>query len=263
MLYDSEGNPLKPNGHGPVDALLGMKKPPVDDRPLVAFCWPTQDEVKARFFMSMVALVYSSRVKPILLRGASSVVSVARNSCIEKMQSFEKMGAGVPEWTFWIDSDMEVPPDALMRLIAHGKDIVGATYVRRAPPYDVMGRTLHGGPSEDIKGGLMEVAGLPLGCLLIRRKVFDDICKDGRPPFYFGQDDLGRDVGEDYTFCKRARDAGYSVWVDIDLTKEVKHIGEWAFSPQEAGGPDKDGNVIETKFATLGEPQELVHAGTI
>ena len=39
----------------------------------------------------------------------------------------------------WVDTDMQFPEDALLRLLAHDKDIVGCNYRTRTPPYACAG----------------------------------------------------------------------------------------------------------------------------
>jgi hypothetical protein len=37
--------------------------------------------------------------------------------------------------------------------------------------------------------------------------------------------------GEDYAFFEKARRAGFDFWLDHDLSKEVRHMGSFGFSP--------------------------------
>ena len=36
-------------------------------------------------------------------------------------------------------------------------------------------------------------------------------------------------LGEDYYFCERAREAGFEIWCDGDLSRELAHIGQKAY----------------------------------
>src|SRR5688572_4730688 len=143
------------------------------DRPLIAICLPCQDEVKAEFAISLAALTFSSRQYGLaLIRGSSSIVTNARNFCLDNIEALEQMRSMRFEWTLWLDSDIQFPPTTLLRLMQHGKDVVGATYPRRTPPHDVLSKFLPGKPIT-ANSGLHEVLSLPLGCMLIRRAVFD------------------------------------------------------------------------------------------
>ena len=210
-----------------------------DTRPIVAVCLPTGDLVFAKFAICLAAAIYSSRVKIVLIRGQSSIVTIARDSCIESIEAAEAH-APVPfkvDWVWFIDSDMSFPPDSLARLMSHGKDIVAATYVRRYPPHELLGKALNQKPGipVDVQGGLLEAAGIPLGMALIRRSIFEKLKK---PYFRLVHDEeLGKTKGEDYLFCEAVRELGYRVWIDFDLTKEVGHIGWTEHKPEVEQAP--------------------------
>jgi hypothetical protein len=36
-------------------------------------------------------------------------------------------------------------------------------------------------------------------------------------------------LGEDIYFCIKAKDAGFDTWVDHDLSKGIKHIGQYVY----------------------------------
>jgi hypothetical protein len=118
----------------------------------------------------------------------------------------------------WIDGDMTFPGDALVRLLAHDKDIVGANYRLRTPPYE------HAGVYKDrgtdlLAPGLHEMEQMPTGLLLTK---FDIYRKMGYPWFAPGLHSQPRD---DIYFCRKAKEMGYTIWCDHDLTKEVTHTG--------------------------------------
>jgi hypothetical protein len=152
-----------------------------------------------------------------VINAKSSIVAEARNRCVALARQH---GAG---HLLFLDSDMVFPRTTLQRLMAHDKEIVGATYPKRVEPHPVLGAALEGGRVEG-DGALVEMTNLPTGCLLIAMAVFD--CLD-RPSFRFSLDPAtGAIVGEDYEFCSRARDAGFSIWCDTALSFEIGHIGQ-------------------------------------
>jgi hypothetical protein len=53
--------------------------------------------------------------------------------------------------------------------------------------------------------------------------VFDKLSK---PYFRFETDAHGAIVGEDYVFCDRAREAGFRIWCDAVISREIGHIGQ-------------------------------------
>lgn len=193
----------------------------------VAICMPSGDMVHADFAMSLAALAFSTQVPIALVNTKGSLVASNRNRLVDEAERFDC------EWLLFLDSDMLFPRDTIARLLAHGKDIVGATYCKRVEPYEVLGRTLDGGPLEAATG-LVEVAGLPTGCLLVRRSVFAALRKPyfRTPAREDGEvDGLPAHIeGEDYYFCRVAREAGFSVWLDVDLTMQMGHIGQQIFA---------------------------------
>jgi hypothetical protein len=59
---------------------------------------------------------------------------------------------------------------------------------------------------------------LPTGCLLIDTEVFANVKE---PWFEF----IGEHEGEDYSFCRKAIDAGFNIWCDIPLSLQLGHLG--------------------------------------
>lgn len=134
------------------------------------------------------------------------------------------------EWIFWVDDDMVFPPEALLRLLAHGKDMVGATYNRRAPPFDTMGKWAATDFTKPGPVGIVPASMIPTGLLLTRTEIFSWI---EAPWFYeehlWDKRSEANPAGvktEDVVFCERAVAAGIQPYIDFDLTFEVGHIGE-------------------------------------
>lgn len=172
--------------------------------------------------MAFAALAARSAryVDIILLNGKGSHISKQRNDMVEKA-----LASGA-DYLLQIDSDMVFPPDALLRLIEHQKDIVGATYNKRLPPYETLGKMIGPAPNPLPTSGLLEAESMPGGFMLIDLKVFRSIPY----PWYFElYDDVrfsDRCRGEDYSFSAKAREHGFKLWCDLDLTVEMAHIGE-------------------------------------
>lgn len=118
-------------------------------------------------------------------------------------------------YLLFLDSDLSFPSNTLGRLLSHGKPVVGATYIRRAEPFDVLGKICEG-------RGLVPATELPTGCLLINTMVLKKV---GYPQFKFEYDDKGGREGEDQFFCRRVLETGGKLWCDTELTKEISHIG--------------------------------------
>ncbi len=175
--------------------------------------------VHAGFAMAFADLCLASRPLAVqLVSVRSSIVAVARNNAVDEARSF---GA---ESLLFLDSDMTFPPTTLLRLLLHRRDIVGATYPKRVPPFGVLGTRLAAQPED--AGGLIDMSRIPTGCLLIRMAVFDRLAK---PYFRFGIEPDGALLGEDYAFCDAAREAGFRIWCDAALSHELGHIGQQVY----------------------------------
>jgi hypothetical protein len=187
--------------------------------PKVAICFPSPDMVHADFALSLAGMCHSCGPLEVnIINNKSSIVATARNNGVQMAQEW---GA---EYLFFVDSDMVFSRATLLRLLLHKKDIVGATYTKRVPPYPLLGVALEGGA---IQEDLVEMSHMPTGCLLIRMAVFEPLSK---PYFRFENDEVGGDiVSEDYVFCNRARAAGFQVWCDTVLSREIGHIGQHIF----------------------------------
>jgi hypothetical protein len=184
--------------------------------PRVSIAVPSGDMVHADFAMAYAQLCLASAGLPLQLTTVkSSIVAQARNNGVELAQKFNA------DYIFFLDSDMVFPPNALFRLLLHGRDIVGATYTKRVAPFGILGTKVAEQPAV-LTGELLEMQRIPTGCLLIRMSVFDKLAK---PYFRFDVDANGSIVGEDYVFCDKAREAGFRIWCDAALSREMGHIG--------------------------------------
>jgi hypothetical protein len=185
--------------------------------PHVAIAVPSGDMVHADFSRAYAELCMASAKLPLhLITVKSSIVAQARNNAVELAQN---CGAN---FLLFLDSDMLFPPTVLFRLLLHRKDIVGATYTKRVAPYEILGTKLDNQPITS-SGDLLEMRRIPTGCLLINMQVFNKLTK---PYFRFETDAAGAIVGEDYVFCDRAREAGFQIWCDAVMSREIGHLGQ-------------------------------------
>jgi len=133
------------------------------------------------------------------------------------------------------DDDHIFPADTAVRLLEHDVDIVGALAFKRRPPYDpcIFNAIKNEQTNElnmvhevSIKQGLQEVTAIGFAFVLIKVEVFQKL---EFPWFVYGDKSLGimvaqGGIGEDMSFCVRARNAGFKVYCDTDLI--VAHIGD-------------------------------------
>lgn len=121
----------------------------------------------------------------------------------------------------WVDSDMAFPRDALHRLLAHDREIVGCNYPRRQGAHFSSASDLGGQPFKASATGLEQAGVIGFGLLLTRTSVFDG---EYDMPLFAHHDEHGY-CTEDVTFCRKVRARGHEIWVDHDLSREVRHIG--------------------------------------
>jgi hypothetical protein len=162
-----------------------------------------------------------------------SVVSRARN-----MIAHEFLKSDCDHLLF-IDSDMNFEPDSVLRLLAWNqtKPIVGGAYESRKEG-KIYILSLDG-DKEHIQMdamGNVKARRIATGFMMIQRQVFEKLAemhpewehKDNTSDAMlhsFFDFKVTRDgyIGEDFLFCDRAQEAGFSVW--IDPTIKLGHMG--------------------------------------
>ena len=141
------------------------------------------------------------------------------------------------DYLFSVDSDIVLPSDSLKKMLSSDKDIVSGLYIQRIPgahTLEVYMSTPGGGctniPYELIKGrGLVEVEACGMGCALIKSEVFREL----EYPHFFYTSALNHSntVSEDVYFCRKAKEAGFTVWADETI--RCDHIGQWTFQVEK------------------------------
>jgi len=184
----------------------------------IAVGYPSTDIVQTDFCMSLTGLVARKRAEQlVLINSRSSIITNVRNHIVQAAIDAQC------DYLFFLDSDMSFPADALDRLLAHKKDICGCVYMRRLPPHDMIGKPLEHNPTKEY-AGLVPMAALPTGVMLIRMDVFKKI-----PLPWFKLkfiEETNTTIGEDILFCEQAIAAGFEVWGDIELSHEIGHVGQ-------------------------------------
>ena len=196
------------------------------EMPKVAICVPSGDMVHKGFAMSLAAMAYTSAKTnahpaiPIAIIGTEgSLIVRNRNTAVD-----EAIKQGV-DYVLFLDSDLQFPPGTLRMLLAHERDIVGATYIQREEPHRLLGKWK---PDTLLTtDSLNEVDALPGGCILINVKVFKDMVKPyfRTPAFEANGVDPEWIQGEDYYFCEQAKKLGFKIWLDAELSVALGHIG--------------------------------------
>ncbi len=130
----------------------------------------------------------------------------------------------------FVDADHVLPIDLVEKLAAHDKPVITARYHVRRPPYHANAYVDHPlAPPGEFKTvhygrGCFEIDRGGAGALLIRRDVLEAIGSDWflyqRNPNPGEHNDFS--VSEDFWFWKRAKEEGFSCWVDWET--EVGHL---------------------------------------
>lgn len=136
----------------------------------VAVCVPSGSTWMASTANCVAAAAAFSAMSGIELQFVNVQSSQITNSRNRTVEIALDQGADA---VWWVDSDMKFPPDTLINLLRHNKDIVGATYSKRVAPFETLGR-LKGPrpPDADLRGGLHEAELLPSGMMLVRTDVY-------------------------------------------------------------------------------------------
>jgi len=122
------------------------------------------------------------------------------------------------DYLFSVDSDIIFPPDTLIRLLNHDKDLVTGIYRQRLPnqTLEVYDQNLQNIPIDNLpENSLIEIGGCGFGCVLVKKKLF---VKIGYPQFvYHSAIDHKDTFSEDNHFCKAARENGFQLYADTSL----------------------------------------------
>lgn len=201
---------------------------------------PSGDMVQARFTASLVGLLaislhHAEEMDLEIYYGnqISSRITENRNTLVKMAE--EKDATHI----LFIDSDMTFPAGALLELLTHDRDIIGATASKRREEDagKAIGITLK---PDDVVSNLgnrlvpMQLMGLPF--TLIKMDVFKKLVK---PYFAEPFDHNGDVVPEDNFFYINAFRAGFEILCDTALSMQMGHWGvkEYKIEPQKAETP--------------------------
>lgn len=201
--------------------------------PKVMIGVPTRTYVQAQTVTTLFSLSGTPNVRIALAMRLGSVIADKRNKiCQDAIQ-------GGYDYVFFVDSDVQFPPDTLQRLLEHDKDIVGALYFRTYHPYEpnltekrkIGKQTLLLVPKEWDREKLFKCWSIGTGTMLIKVSVLKALQeKLGNEWFRFAPIE-GIPAGEDVFFCNEAGKAGFEVWVDPTI--KTHHWDNYGFSRDE------------------------------
>jgi hypothetical protein len=150
------------------------------------------------------------------------------------------------EEVMWIDSDVGFDPRSVDQIRSYGLPICSAAYPFKGHP-EMTIQLLDSDKDKEIEFGengyLLEIAAAATGFLYTKKEVYEAIRKQrnlplcntsfGAPTYPFFHPNIfnenGEDyyLGEDFSFCRYARDAGYKII--LDTTVKLKHIGLYPY----------------------------------
>lgn len=132
------------------------------------------------------------------------------------------------DYVLWLDSDMTFKPDLLKRLMMNDKPVCAGLYFTRRPPYQpAYWHKIRMGTVEERetvrmvdvpKDELVEIDACGFAAVLTKVDVLSDVYNRYSTMFspFVG-------YGEDISFCIRAKNCGYSIWMDSKIP--VGHKG--------------------------------------
>lgn len=151
---------------------------------------------------------------------------------------------------FFLDDDIAVPKDALMRLLEHKHlDVITGLYVKRNFPHEpiIFDEAYNDGKCkfhflEDGENGLIPIVNCGLGLCLIKIEVFKAL---EEPWIRLGETEKDH-WGDDIGFFNRVREKGFKLYCDLSVTaghmcqvvvKPVydEKLGKW-FTAYDTGG---------------------------
>lgn len=188
---------------------------------------PCMDQVPARFAQSIATLQKVDQC--VIGFQIGSLVYVAR----------ENLAAGAIEmeadYILWLDSDMVFNPDTLTKLLADRDkgDIISGLYFRRVSPFtpvifktlDIQEDTASWTEYKEIPEEVFECEGVGFGCVLMPTAAAADVLAKFGTMFT-----PINGMGEDLSFCWRARQCGYKIVCDPDIS--LGHVGSYVINEQ-------------------------------
>lgn len=168
-----------------------------------------------------------------------SIITKARNNLVRNF-----MNSDCTDLLF-VDADVIINVEAVTRLLAlsTNKDVVAGSYPRRAADSKFF-LDFYLNEKKELEfdeHGLMRVESVATGFMLIRRHVIEHMY-EAHPEWAYSIGDEGemeiavfdfaiidgQYIGEDYLFCRRAREEGFKIYLDPDIS--LPHIGTQEFT---------------------------------
>lgn len=197
--------------------------------PKILIAVPCMDSVAAQFSQALAMLEKEGHCLVSFVIG--SLIYNSRNDLAKQAMKFEC------DFILWLDSDMVFPPKTLKHLLKRidetGADLISGLYFRRVAPFtpvafselEIKEDKAQWSDYTGELSGVHEIAGVGFGCVLMKTDMLLDMAAQFGD--FFGP--IGK-LGEDLSFCWRARQLGYKLMLDTDL--KLGHVGHAVFTQQ-------------------------------
>jgi len=133
------------------------------------------------------------------------------------------------DYLWLVDNDMAIPPDALPRLLAHDKDLIGAAYNYRLHPPTTTVKMLDECGTiiipDTFPSELFICHALGSGCKLVKTSALTRIPQPWFALAWHPDGSLAKT--DDVWFCEQAKKVGIPTWCDPTIA--VGHIGDHIF----------------------------------
>jgi hypothetical protein len=166
------------------------------------------------------------------LRRANCYIAHERNFHVKRFLE------GSCSHLLFVDADVSwSEPDAVLKMLRCGYDVVGGVYPHKSAagdfPVRIIPHPVTGMTQVDARTGAILCEGIPTGFMLIRRAALEKMIAampdkryigrgiEGSPTFYNLFEcvqDGDHWWGEDYTFCRRWRALGGQIWAYPDIS---------------------------------------------
>lgn len=197
--------------------MLGTNTPAP---PTVTIAVPAVDWVWTKAALGLIGVVLNSGARlHLMMQTSGTTIARKRNECVARFLATDD------EWLFFLDSDMEPPPNIIPRLLARDKDVIAGLAFARVHPFPPAAGYIRDGEFAfladlDPQNPVREVDWVGAACLLIRRRVLEQLTTRPDESWFEANEE---DAGEDVAFCRKAKAAGFTVWVDTSVS--VGHLG--------------------------------------
>lgn len=212
------------------------------------------------YVISLVSTLLASKASGYAIEfiplGDCGYIHIARNKIAEKFLQSPFKG----DYLLFIDYDMVWGTDAIPALIEADKDIIGGLYCYRHQDLTPVVCKYN---SDHNLVNITEIPNEPFLCdtigtgfLMIKRHVIEALMGDKESlPFDFLR--MGREpIGEDYSFCIKARWAGFEVWCHPGFL--LGHIGKMTFDIEMFKALKAEG-IISSPTGSLEKPWLDLH----